>query len=70
MNFLHDLYKKKKYRYFFSINLIFSLGDAVEGYDNKQFNEVKKKEASFIEARLENWYPYLKYFIFWEKYVP
>ena len=51
MNFLHDLYKKKKYRYFFSINLIFSLGDAVEGYDNKQFNEVKKKEASFIEAQ-------------------
>ena len=52
MNFLHDLYKKKKY----------SLGDVVPGFDNILFIEVKKQEASFIEAKLENWYPYLKHF--------
>ncbi len=53
MDFLHNLFKKKKY----------ALGDHVEGLDNRQFNEVKKREASFNEARLENWYPYLSKFL-------
>ena len=42
MDFLHNLFKKKKY----------ALGDQVNGLNNKQFNEVKKREASFNEARL------------------
>ena len=60
MDFLHNLFKKKKY----------ALGDAVEGLNNKQFNEVKKGETTFNEARLENWYPYLSRFQNWEMYVP
>jgi len=49
MNFLHDLFKKKK----------FSLGAPLPGTGNKLFLSVKKQEASFIEAKLENWYSYL-----------
>ena len=60
MNFRHDLFKKKKY----------SLGDNIPSFGNKQFLPVHKQEASFIEAKLENWYPYLKHFKDWEQYVP
>ena len=49
MDFLHNLFKKKKH----------SLGDVIPGLDNTQFIAVEKKEASFIEAGLANWYPYL-----------
>ena len=60
MNFLHDLFKKKKY----------SLGDNIPGFSNKSFLPVRKQEASFIEAKLENWYPYLQHFKNWEQYLP
>ena len=42
-----------------------SLGFKGKGYDNKPFIEVERKEADFIEAKLENWYKYLDRFKNW-----
>ena len=52
MDFLHNLYKTKKR----------SIGAKLPGLDNLQVIPCRNKEATFYEARIEKWYPYLNNF--------